>query len=140
MLGYSNGEAAAILGTSETAIKGALQRARASLGQRSTKAHSERTTAPDSPQERDVIRRFTEAFSNDDIKGVIELLTDDAWLAMPPAPHEYHGPAAIGAFLRASATWCGHRRFRLVLTRANTQPAFGCYLTDGDTPTTPCTP
>ena len=36
--------------------------------------------------------------------------------------------AAIRSFLRTSASWRGGRRFRLVPTRANTQPAFGCYL------------
>ena len=37
----------------------------------------------------------------DDVDGVIALLTDDAWLAMPPAPHAYQGRQAIAAFLRA---------------------------------------
>jgi RNA polymerase sigma-70 factor (ECF subfamily) len=50
---------------------------------------------------------------------------------MPPAPHVYDGPAAIAGFLEASAAWRNGRRFRLVETRANTQPAFACHLTDG---------
>jgi hypothetical protein len=53
---------------------------------------------------------------------------------MPPAPHEYLGPAAVAAFLRATATWRGRRHFRLVPCRANTQPAFGCYLARADQP------
>jgi hypothetical protein len=53
---------------------------------------------------------------------------------MPPAPHQYQGAAAIASFLRASAAWRAGRRFRLVATRANTQPAFGCYLEDGRAP------
>jgi RNA polymerase sigma-70 factor (ECF subfamily) len=48
---------------------------------------------------------------------------------MPPAPHEYHGVAAIASFLRASATWRAGRLFRLRPTRANGQPAFTCHLT-----------
>ena len=48
---------------------------------------------------------------------------------MPPAPHQYQGGSAIADFLRASAEWRSGRRFRLVPTRANNQPAFGCYLT-----------
>jgi predicted Zn-dependent protease len=51
---------------------------------------------------------------------------------MPPAPHEYHGTAAIAAFLRASAAWRGGRRLHLVPTRANTQPAFACYIARPD--------
>jgi RNA polymerase sigma-70 factor (ECF subfamily) len=89
---------------------------------------------PGSPQERDLARRFAQAFTEDDIDGVVALLTDDAWLAMPPAPHEYLGAAAVATFLRASATWRGRRHFRLVPCRANTQPAFGCYLACADQP------
>ena len=33
-----------------------------------------------------------------------------------------------------SAAWRGGRRFRLVPTRANTQPAFGCYLNPARAP------
>jgi len=40
------------------------------------------------------------------------------------------GPAAIAAFLRDIAGWRGPRHYRLVPTRANGQPAFGCYLQD----------
>jgi RNA polymerase sigma-70 factor (ECF subfamily) len=46
---------------------------------------------------------------------------------MPPLPHAYQGPAAIGAFLRGAEDRRGVP-LRLVPTRANTQPAFGCYL------------
>ena len=49
---------------------------------------------------------------------------------MPPAPHEYRGPEDIARFLRASAEGRGSRRHRLVPTRANGQPAFGCYIED----------
>ncbi|WP_243740916.1 nuclear transport factor 2 family protein [Streptomyces sp. 8K308] len=132
VLGYSTGEVAAMLETSTTAIKGAVQRARAGLNRRAI--DPERTALPDSPHERELARRFAAAFTAGDVDGVIALLTDDAWLAMPPAPHEYQGRAAIGAFLTTFTTWCGHRRLRLVPTRANAQPAFGCYLTGSDEP------
>jgi len=68
-----------------------------------------------------------------DIDGVVALLTDDAWLAMPPAPHEYQGAAAIAAFLHASAAWRPGRHFDLQPTRANAQPAFACSLAGGPT-------
>jgi RNA polymerase sigma-70 factor (ECF subfamily) len=42
-------------------------------------------------------------------------------------PLEYQGAAAIGAFLNDRATRRG-TPLRLVPTRANGQPAFGCYL------------
>ncbi|MFD7656978.1 RNA polymerase subunit sigma-70, partial [Actinosynnema sp. NPDC059797] len=56
-----------------------------------------------------------------------------AWLTMPPLPLEYQGPVAIGHFLDAVALRDG-RRYALVPTRANGQPAFGCYLRDPRTP------
>ena len=62
---------------------------------------------------------------------MVALLTDDAWLTMPPEPHEYQGPGAIGVFLRGREVSRG--RMRLVPTRANGQPAFACYLPSAET-------
>jgi RNA polymerase sigma-70 factor (TIGR02960 family) len=123
VLGYPLGEVAPMLGTTPTAVKGLLQRARGSLDR-----HRGEPSAPGAVQERHLVRRFAEAFSADDVDAVVALLTDDAWLAMPPAPHEYHGPAAIAAFLRASAAWRPGRHLRLRPARANGQPAFLCDL------------
>jgi hypothetical protein len=67
--------------------------------------------------------------------GAVALLTDDAWLTMPPVTLEYQGPAAIGGFLRAVSAWHGGRPFRLIPTGANGQPAFGLYVCDGHAPT-----
>ena len=89
-----------------------------------------RSVSPQSDRERTVARRFADAFERDDIEAVVDLLTEDAWLRMPPYPHAYFGRDAIAGFLRASASWRSARRYRLVSTRANTQPAFGCYLQD----------
>ena len=49
---------------------------------------------------------------------------------MPPAPHEYHGPAMIASFLRTSSAWRAGQglRMRLRPTRMNGQPAFACQL------------
>lgn len=125
VLGYPLGQAAPMLDTTPTAVKGLLQRARASLAQQ--RGHNP-PPASGSPQERDLVRLFAEAFTADDIDALVTLLTDDAWLTMPPAPHEYHGVAAIASFLGASAAWRAGRRFRLRPTRANGQPAFICHL------------
>jgi hypothetical protein len=48
---------------------------------------------------------------------------------MPPQPLEYQGHQAIAAFLRHRAE-LRDAALRVVPTRANTQPAFGCYLPD----------
>lgn len=128
VLTFSTAEAASMLDTTATSVKGVLQRARRSIA--SPEISHRRHRPADPTHERDLARRFAAAFTADDIDAVIALLTDDAWLAMPPASQEYHGGAAISAFFRASADWRSGRRFHLVATRANTQPAFGCYLAD----------
>jgi RNA polymerase sigma-70 factor (TIGR02960 family) len=125
VLGFAGDEVASMLGTSPTAVKGTLQRARA--------ARPERTGEPARPgsaRERELARRFAEAYVAADIDGVIALLTDDAWLSMPPAPHQYHGVAAIAAMLAASFRHRGDRRMYLVPARANTQAALAGYVSD----------
>jgi RNA polymerase sigma-70 factor (TIGR02960 family) len=126
VLGFATDEVAGMLGTSHTAVKGALQRGRAALD----RARAGRAARPGSATERDLARRFAEAFVAADLPRVVALLTDDAWLSMPPAPHEYHGIDAIAAFLRATFAYRGDRRVYLLPARANTQPAFGSYLAD----------
>jgi hypothetical protein len=82
---------------------------------------------------REIVGRFAAAVESGDIEGVVALLSDDAWLTMPPEPYEYQGRAAIARFLDDR----GRRRganFKLVPTGANGQPAFGCYLPDSHTP------
>ena len=85
-----------------------------------------RAPLPNSKRERDTVGRFADAIQTGDIEGVVALLTDDAWLTMPPEPYEYQGPAAIGAFLSDRTIRRGAPL--LVPTRANTQPAFGAYF------------
>ena len=87
-------------------------------------------TAAGIGRERALARRFADAYVAADIDGVVALLTDDAWLSMPPAPHQYHGIAAIRSLLRASFGYRGERRMYLVPTRANTQPALAGYVGD----------
>jgi RNA polymerase sigma-70 factor (TIGR02960 family) len=61
---------------------------------------------------------------------IVALLTEDAWLTIPPSPLEYQGVEAIGAFPAALAAWRSPQQLRLVPARANTQPAFGVYGSD----------
>ncbi len=126
VLGFSLAEAAGMLLARPSAVKGLLQRARATL-ERHRSAPERPASDRGSGDEGELARRFAEAMVADDVDAVVGLLTDDAWLAMPPAPHEYHGPAAIAAFLRASTAARLPRRLELVATRANAQPAFACY-------------
>ncbi len=126
VLGFRAAEVAEILDTSEASVNSLLRRARAAFESRLPAAGRERAPLPNSRLERDIVGRFADAVENGDVDGMVALVTDDAWLSMPPEPYEYQGPAAIGAFLRGREVTRG--AMRLVPTRANTQPAFGCYI------------
>jgi RNA polymerase sigma-70 factor (TIGR02960 family) len=134
VLGFRTAEVAAMLDNTENSVKGALKRARAAFEERLPAVGRQRPPAPHSPQERALVRRFADAYEADDIDALVKLLTGDAWFTMPPVPLQYQGPPAIASFLRSSAASRGPRRFRLVPTRANTQPAFGVYLRDEHAP------
>ena len=135
VLDFSTAEVASMLDTSPTAVKGALQRGRATLARKRTVAGHEPAGGRGSASELHLANRFAAAFTAGDVEGVVALLTDDAWLAMPPAPHEYQGGERIASFLRISTIWRGERIASLIPTRANGQPAFGCYLSDPGKPT-----
>jgi RNA polymerase sigma-70 factor (ECF subfamily) len=125
VLGFRASEVASMLDTTENAVTSALKRARAAL------PAPDRETAPlpGSARERRVVADFTRAFESGDVDAVVALLTDDAWLTMPPLPVEYHGQDDIRNFLATTALPPG-RRHVLIPTRANGQPAFGCYVRD----------
>jgi RNA polymerase sigma-70 factor (TIGR02960 family) len=133
VLGYRATEVAEMLDTSAASVNSMLRRARAAFESRLPAAGRERAPLPNSRSERETIDRFAESVENGDIDQLITLLTEDAWLTMPPLPHAYQGRDAIGAFLRGAEERRG-APMRLLLTRANTQPAFACYLSapDGD--------
>ncbi len=135
VLGYRAGEAAEMLETSEASVNNLLRRARAAFESRLPAAGRERAPLPNSKLERETVSRFAEMVENGEIDRMVALLTDDAWLTMPPLPHAYQGPETIGAFLRGAEERRG-APMRLVPTRANAQPAFGCYLaaTESDAP------
>ena len=127
VLGFRAAEVATMLATTEPSVNGLLQRARAAFDSRLPAAGRERAPLPSSKLERDIVGSFADAFDAGDIDAVVALLTDDAWLTMPPEPFEYQGPAAIGLFLRDRDVRRG-AVLRMVATRANGQPAFACYM------------
>jgi RNA polymerase sigma-70 factor (TIGR02960 family) len=134
VLGFRAAEVAKILETSEASVNSALQRARSALEGRLSARDSDRAPLPRSREERELVGRFAEAFESGDVDGLVALMTDDASLTMPPEPFEYQGRQAIVRFLSTVPAGGELERFRLVATRANTQPAFGFYLKDPQCP------
>jgi RNA polymerase sigma-70 factor (TIGR02960 family) len=127
VLGFRSAEVAEMLETTEAKVNSSLQRARAALEERLPVAR-ERARRPDSMRERELAEEFATAFEGGDMDRVLALLTDDAWVTMPPEPFEYQGRAAIEEFLgHVAAQREVRRRTVLIPTRANGQPAFGQY-------------
>jgi SnoaL-like domain len=82
--------------------------------------------APNSPAEDAIAAKFVTAYESADIDALVALLTDKVFISMPPLPFEYEGRVAVSRFF-ASIFGAG-RRFDLVPTRANGQPAVGAYV------------
>ncbi|WP_208643373.1 nuclear transport factor 2 family protein [Streptomyces diastatochromogenes] len=133
VLGFRTAEVADLFGSSGVSVNSALQRARTSLDDQRPARDRDRAPLPRSPRERRLAGRFVDALENSDVDGLVALLTEDAWLTMPPEPLEYQGHAAISRFYRTLPRW-GGQAFRLVPTRANGRPAFGSYLCDPPQP------
>jgi RNA polymerase sigma-70 factor (TIGR02960 family) len=126
VLGYHAAEAAEMLDTTEPSVNSLLRRARAAFDARLPATGREQAPLPNSQRERTVVGRFAEAVEIGDTEDIVALLTDEAWLTMPPEPYEYQGRVAIGAFLLDRTVRRGAPQ--LVPTRANGQPAFGAYF------------
>jgi len=145
VLGFPAAEVAGMLGISVDAANSALKRARANLqrsrgaepsvgsraegavvGAAGALAKAEVAAAAGGPVEAGVVARFVRAWEAADVAGLVDLLTDDVFMSMPPMPFEYHGRDAVARF--SAALFAADRRFDLVPTRANGQPAFGAYL------------
>src|SRR6476646_7122848 len=126
VLGFRAAVVSEVPDSTETAVNSLLRRAREGLEARLPARGRERAPLPNSKLERDIVGRFADAIQTGDIDAVVALLTEDAWLTMPPEPYEYQGRSTIGAFLRDRTGVRGAPR--LVPTRANSQPAFGCYF------------
>ena len=106
----------------------ALKRARATL-QRELPPGRRPPPAAGSHAEQALLDRLVRAFEQADVDGIVSLMTEDAWLRMPPEPREYQGRELADRFLGNIAFRHG-RRYRLIPTRANGQPAFAVYLQD----------
>ncbi len=125
VLGLPASEVADILGTTAASVNSALIRARGGFRPERT---PDLIPLPRSAQEAAVVDRLVEAFQSGDLHSVIELLSDDARLSMPPEPIQCNGPRAIADYLRWRGFW--GPELKLLPTRANNQPAFVCYLPD----------
>jgi RNA polymerase sigma-70 factor (TIGR02960 family) len=124
VLDFPASEVAEMLDATLDSVNSALKRARAALQRRP--AGVEPPPAPGSAAEDAIAAKFVRAWESADVEALVELLTDDVFVSMPPVPFEYCGRDLAGQF--CATIFGAGRRFELVPTRANGQPAFGAYL------------
>ena len=127
VLGFPASEVAEMVGSTIESVNSALKRARAGLQQRWPRSDGfESPPALGSRAEDAIVRKFVSAWESADLDALVVLLTDDVVMSMPPMPYEYDGRDVVARF--CANIFGSGRRFDLVATRANGQPAFGAYL------------
>ena len=127
VLGFHASEVASMLDSTVESVNSALKRARASLQRRQPPAAGrERPPAAGSPAENAIVAKFVRSWESADLAALVAMLTDDVFMSMPPMPFEYEGREVVARF--CAGLFGAGRRFDLVPTRANGQPAFGAYL------------
>jgi RNA polymerase sigma-70 factor (TIGR02960 family) len=126
VLGFHANEVADMLDSTVESVNSALKRARASLQRRRPLSGEPDPPTSDPSSEDAIVAKFVRAYESAELDALVALLTDDIFVSMPPMPFEYEGRDAVARFC-ASIFGAG-RRFDLVPTRANGQPAFGAYL------------
>jgi RNA polymerase sigma-70 factor (ECF subfamily) len=126
VLGFSAAETAQVLESSVVSVNSALHRARASL------EHGAADARVPAPVEGDLADRFLATWEAADIDGLVALLKQDAVLRMPPWRQWYRGREAIRAFFGSVRQPPRNGTGRVLLTRANAQPAFAHYQLAAD--------
>jgi RNA polymerase sigma-70 factor (ECF subfamily) len=127
-LGWSARETAELLDTTVASTNSALQRARDTLDRLRRDGALARDHMPASQRsEQAAMSRFLAAWEAVDVDAIVELLTDDALLTMPPESMRIVGAEAIGVFFRTVPAGGFLDRIRLVETRSNGQPAVAAY-------------
>jgi RNA polymerase sigma-70 factor (ECF subfamily) len=125
VLGFPAAEVAEMLGTSSASVNSALIRARDGFRPGRT---PDQVARPAAVPEAVIVDRFVDAFQRGDIDAVLDVLSEDVRLSMPPEPIQCNGPEAVAAYLRWRGFWGPD--LHLEPTRANGQPAFVYHLPD----------
>jgi RNA polymerase sigma-70 factor (TIGR02960 family) len=126
--GYSAAETAAILELSVAAVTSALQRARATIGERV--AARDPGWSPDGITEADraLLTAFIEAHERQDPVAAIAVIREDIRVAMPPNPGLFTGRAAIAGLMAQAYDRSVFGDWKLLPTAANRMPAAASYL------------
>jgi len=132
VLGFSGGEVADALEMSPDAVYSALQRAHRTVDER-LPAQSQQVALRSIGDDRlrSLVDRYVDAWERADVDALVDLLTEDAVIAMPPYRTWYAGRDAVIAFLRK--TPLRGERWRVLPSHANGQLGFATYRISEDT-------
>jgi RNA polymerase sigma-70 factor (ECF subfamily) len=132
VLGWSAKDTADLLGTSQTAVKSLLQRARPTLRRHlPSRRHEWQPRDDPGVDERVLLQRYMDAHEQDDVEALAALLREDVRVSYPPYPIWCD---SRGDFIVGSRKFAPPGDIRFVPTRANMQPACAIYLrAPGDT-------
>ncbi len=133
VLGFSAQEAATMLQTTVASVNSALQRARAGVLDR-VPARTQQATLRGLGDHAlgQLVDRYIDAWERCDVDAFAALLVEDATFAMPPLTTWYTPRETIATWAREfplSGAW----RWRVVIARANAQPALAFYAWDDPT-------
>ena len=132
VLGFSAREVSESLDTSVPSVNSALQRARAAVDERLPDQSQQATLrALGDDAIKETVSSYVDAWERNDVDAVVAMLTEDAAIAMPPLSSWFGPRDRFAEFLKLwpmSGAW----RWRMRVTRANGQPAFGAYAWDED--------
>jgi RNA polymerase sigma-70 factor (ECF subfamily) len=133
VLGFSARETAQVLESTPVSVDSALQRAHQAVDERLPSQSQQQTLSLVGDDElSQLVERYVAAWERNDVDAVVSMLAEDARLVMPPLPTWVSGREQVAAFLRAYPL-SGARRWQMVPTSANGQPALATYSWDEQT-------
>jgi len=128
VLGWSASETAALLQTSVAAANSAVQRARATMGERLPASRADWSAGEPSPAERELLRKFIDAHERLDAAAALAVAASDIRVTMPPYPYFFDGYATLAPLLERAFGPDRDGDWRVLPTSVNRMPAGACYL------------
>ena len=127
VLEFSAQEAADALETTVASVNSALQRARATLGDRAPERGEWSPDAELSEQERELLQGFIETHESGDTEAAVKLMAEDIRVTMPPISMVYDGIATLAPLFARAFEGEDAGEWRLLPTRLNRMPAAASY-------------
>lgn len=131
VMGWTVNVLAEVMGIGVVDARHTLDEAREAMARSYKEEHGRRESPPE--EEADALSmRYLHSWETGDVDGLMERLTADIVLQLPPSPSWYEGRDAVSHYLSSQAQVGGGRsRWRLLPRHANGQPAFGVYAREG---------